>query len=185
MEIIPTEIPEVRRVRPRRFGDDRGFFSETFRSEWFPGIDFVQDNHSLSAEQGTVRGLHFQTPPFAQDKLVRVARGRILDVAVDIRVGSPTFGEHVTVELSADNWEQLLVPRGFAHGFVTLEPNSEVLYKTSDVYSSEHDAGIRWNDPTLHIAWDVEEGAVSLSERDAGLPLLADLPDHFRYEGDG
>jgi len=183
MDLIPTAIPAVVRVVAPRFGDDRGFFSETFRSEWFPGIDFVQDNHSSSAKAGTVRGLHFQAPPTAQDKLVRVSRGAILDVAVDIRVGSPTYGRHVVVPLSADNWEQLLVPKGFAHGFVTTEPDTEVLYKVSDYYSSEDDRGILWSDPDLGIDWGVAPEAATLSDHDAANPPFADLPEYFTFEG--
>ena len=128
-------IPEVKLITPRRFGDARGFFSETYNAKAFAEagitLTFVQDNHSLSAPAGTVRGLHFQSPPFAQDKLVRVTRGRILDVAVDIRRSSPTFGQHVTAEISAEAWNQILVPAGFAHGFVTLEPDTEVVYKVT------------------------------------------------------
>jgi dTDP-4-dehydrorhamnose 3,5-epimerase len=182
MELIPTALAAVVRVVPPRFGDDRGFFAETFRSEWFPDIDFCQDNHSLSAKAGTVRGLHFQIPPAAQDKLVRVSRGSILDVAVDIRVGSPTYGEHVVVPLGADNWEQLLVPKGFAHGFVTLEPDTEVLYKVSAYYSAEHDRGILWNDADLDVDWGVAPEAATVSEKDAANPPFADLPEYFTHE---
>ena len=183
MDLIPTAIPVVVRVVPARHADDRGFFSETFRSEWFPDIDFCQDNHSLTAKVGTVRGLHFQSPPAAQDKLVRVSRGAILDVAVDIRVGSPTYGRYVAVTLSAENWEQLFVPRGFAHGFVTLEPDTEVLYKVSDYYSADHDRGILWNDPAIGIDWGIDPAAATVSEKDTGNPPLADLPEYFTYEG--
>lgn len=178
MELTATALPEVLLARPQRYADNRGFFSETFRSEWFSELDFVQDNHSLSVDSGTLRGLHFQIPPHAQHKLIRVARGRIIDVAVDIRAGSPTFGEHVAVELSEENWEQLLVPKGFAHGFVTLEPNTEVLYKTTGYYSREHDHGLLWNDPVLGIDWGVDDPV--LSERDRHHPTLEDLPDYFR-----
>jgi dTDP-4-dehydrorhamnose 3,5-epimerase len=180
--LLPTDIPDVVRVRPARHGDERGFLSETFRSEWFPDLAFVQDNHSLSAEVGTLRGLHLQRSPRAQAKLVRVAKGAILDVAVDVRSGSPTFGQHVAVELSAENWEQLLVPVGFAHGFVTREPNTEVLYKVTDTYSAEHEVGIAWDDPDLAISWGVEADQVILSERDRGHPPLTQLVPIFTYE---
>lgn len=183
MEISATELPEVRILTPRKFGDDRGFFSETYNkralTELGLALDFVQDNHSLSASAGVLRGLHYQIPPLAQDKLVRVVRGAILDVAVDIRRDSPTFGRHVAVELSAANWRQLLVPVGFAHGFVTLEPDTEVLYKVSDYYSPDHERGICWDDPQLAIEWGVDAGSVTLSARDRAHPRLADQPDLF------
>jgi dTDP-4-dehydrorhamnose 3,5-epimerase len=146
MNIVETAIPAVKIITPRQFGDDRGFFSEVFSARDFSAIDpssgFVQDNHSWSAKSGTVRGLHFQTPPFAQGKLVRVTRGRILDIAVDIRKSSPTFGRHVAVELSAENWSQLWIPPGFAHGFSTLEDNCEVLYKVTAFYAKDCDYGL-------------------------------------------
>ena len=146
LNIKSLAIPDVKLVAPKLFTDHRGFFSEVFNYRLLRGngidLEFVQDNHSLSVEAGTVRGLHFQAPPHAQGKLVRVARGRILDVAVDLRRGAPTYGQHVTAELSAENWLQLWVPPGFAHGFCTLEANTEVLYKTTDYYSPQHDAGL-------------------------------------------
>jgi len=165
---------------PRRFEAARGFFCETFNERAFAqqaGIRcrFVQDNQSLSRRIGTVRGLHFQTQPFAQDKLVRVGRGRILDVAVDIRRDSPNFRRHVAVELSAANGRQLFIPAGFAHGFCTLEEDTEVLYKASAFYSPQHDAGILWCDPELAIPWPVASGEAVLSDSDRGRPLLADL----------
>lgn len=147
------------------------------------GLDlaFVQDNHSLSADVGTVRGLHFQLPPFAQDKLVRVVRGAIFDVAVDIRRGSPTFGRHVSAIVSAKEWNQILVPIGFAHGFCTIEPDTEVVYKVTNYYSPQHDRGLRWNDPALGIEWpDVAANAV-LSERDARQPMWSELTEFFDY----
>jgi dTDP-4-dehydrorhamnose 3,5-epimerase len=178
-----TEIPAVRIVTPKKHGDSRGFFSEVYnQSEWRrAGLDyvFVQDNHSFSAAVGTLRGLHFQTPPFAQDKLVRCARGRILDVAVDIRRSSPTFGRHVAVELSADNWRQLLVPSGFAHAFLTLTPDCEVLYKTTAVYSAANDRGLAWDDPDLAISWPAPPGGPLLSDKDKRWPRLRDLKDAF------
>lgn len=183
LQVEPTAIPEVKVIKPARFGDARGFFSEVYnRDRLFKAgleFDFVQDNHSWSAKAGTVRGLHFQSHPFAQDKLVRVIRGRILDVAVDIRRSSPTYGRHVAVELSAENWLQLLVPIGFAHGFCTLEPDTEVLYKVTGSYSAEHDRGIAWDDPDLAIDWPVQADAAILSEKDLRHPHLADLPAYF------
>ena len=183
LSVESLEIPEVKIIRPKRHGDARGFFSETWSrralAEAGIDIDFVQDNHAFSAEAGTVRGLHFQTPPFAQAKLVRVVRGAILDVAVDIRKGSPTYGRHVTAVISAENWHQILVPIGFAHGLATLEPETEVLYKVSAPYSPAHDEGLLWNDPALGIEWPVREAIVS--EKDRRQPTLAELPDWFRY----
>ena len=178
-----TVIPEVKVITPRKFSDHRGFFSEVYNREALrqAGVDleFVQDNHSLSVQAGTVRGLHFQSPPFAQDKLVRVTRGRIFDVVVDIRQGSATYGRHVCMELSAENWRQLLVPVGFAHGFCSLEPDTEVLYKVSRVYSAAHDCGLAWDDPDLGIDWPVEADQAILSENDRGHPRLRDLTDYF------
>ncbi|MEX6509166.1 dTDP-4-dehydrorhamnose 3,5-epimerase [Jiella sp. M17.18] len=181
-------IPDVLVLTCPRHGDDRGFFSETYNRNRFAeagiAMEFVQDNHSLSAEPGTVRGLHFQTPPFAQDKLVRVVRGAILDVAVDLRTGSPTYGQHVSAVISAKAWNQILVPIGFAHGFVTLEPDTEVVYKVSNVYSPEHDKGLLWNDPALGIDWGVSEAAAILSAKDKVQPRLADLPAYFSSDKD-
>ncbi|MEM9420370.1 MAG: dTDP-4-dehydrorhamnose 3,5-epimerase [Planctomycetota bacterium] len=186
MEIIPTDIPAVKTLRPKRFGDHRGYFAEVYSLPKLldSGIDltFVQDNESLSAEQGTVRGLHFQSPPHAQDKLVRCVQGALLDVAVDIRKGSPTFGQHVTAVLSAENGDQLLVPKGFAHGFATLEPNTMVMYKVTDVYAPQCDSGILWKDPALSIDWQTAEGAAILSDKDVKLPLLADLDSPFLHD---
>jgi dTDP-4-dehydrorhamnose 3,5-epimerase len=178
-------IPEVKIIRPDKHGDERGFFSETYsrRDLTAAGIDleFVQDNHALSAQKSTVRGLHFQAPPFAQDKLVRVVRGEIFDVAVDLRVGSPTYGGHVSAKISAEFWDQILVPKGFAHGLVTLEPNTEVLYKVTNYYSPEHDEGIRWDDPELDIDWPVAATNALLSARDKKHPSLRALPEYFHY----
>lgn len=183
MDIESLAIPDVKLIRAKKFGDARGFFSEVYSRPALAkaGItmEFVQDNHSRSEKKGTIRGLHFQTPPFAQDKLVRVTRGRILDVAVDLRRGSPTFGRHVSTEISAENWTQVLVPIGFAHGFCTLEPDTEVLYKVSSIYSPVNDGGVIWNDPDLGIDWQLDAAAPVLSDKDAKLPRLRDLPPLF------
>ena len=183
MKITATAIPDVLLIEPQRFGDARGLFSETYSRAAFAKagltMEFIQDNQSQSAKVGTVRGLHFQTPPFAQTKLVRVMRGRILDVAVDIRRSSPTFGRHVTAELSAKNWMQLLVPVGFAHAFVTLEPDTEVLYKVSNIYAPQNDAGILWTDPDLGIAWPILPAEATLSDKDVRLPRLKDVVSPF------
>jgi dTDP-4-dehydrorhamnose 3,5-epimerase len=183
MEIERLSIPDVLLLTPRRFGDDRGFFSETFNAAaWRQAgleADFVQDNHAYSAEKGVVRGLHFQLHPSAQGKLVRVPRGAILDVAVDIRRGSPTFGKHVSAVISAENWRQIWVPVGFAHGYVTLTPDAEVIYKVTSGYAPALDRGIRWNDPALGIDWGVTEQDAILSEKDRKQPLFADAPDLF------
>jgi dTDP-4-dehydrorhamnose 3,5-epimerase len=183
MQVIDTAFPEVKVLQPAKHGDERGFFSETFSTKALQAAglvaEFVQDNQSLSVQAGVVRGLHFQLPPMAQDKLVRVLRGAIIDVAVDVRRGSPTFGKHIAVELSAENWRQLLVPRGFAHGFATLVPNTEVFYKVTAFYSPEHDRGIRWNDPALGIDWRVDPAMAILSGKDQKTPLLRDAVDLF------
>lgn len=185
MDVISTLFPEVKILVPAKFGDQRGFFSETYsrrtlaKAEIF--LDFVQDNYSCSTEAGTVRGLHFQSQPFAQDKLVQVVRGAILDVVVDIRHGSPTFGKHVSIRLSAKDWQQLFVPVGFAHGLCTLEPHTDVMYKVSNYYSAAHDRGLRWNDPALGIDWPVPAGKAIVSARDEALPPLAALPRYFNY----
>ena len=188
LQITSLDIPDVKILTPRKFGDDRGFFSEVYNKQRLSDagidLDFIQDNQSLSAETGVLRGLHFQKPPMAQAKLVRVVRGRILDVAVDIRRGSPTFGRHVSAEISAEAWNQILVPVGFAHGFVTLEPNTEVIYKVDAPYAPETEAGIIWNDPDLGIAWPVAAEDVQLSAKDEILPTLAELDVIFDYQGD-
>jgi len=176
MEILETAIPDVLVIRPRRFEDARGFFAETYNERALAqrGVDirFVQDNHAYSARKHTLRGLHYQAPPAAQDKLVRVVRGAVLDVAVDIRRDSPTFGKWVSRVLSEENFEQLLVPKGFAHGVLTLEDHTHVLYKVSAHFSPEHDLGLRWNDPAIGIDWGVDEQDVLLSEKDLAQPLL-------------
>lgn len=184
MKATRLAIPDVLLLEPVRHRDHRGFFSETYSkralAEAGVEIDFVQDNHSLSRERGVVRGLHFQTEPAAQDKLVRVPRGAVFDVAVDLRHGSPTFGKWVGAILSADSWHQLLIPKGFAHGFCTLEPDSELLYKVSDYYAPECDRGVAWNDPDIGIDWPVAPEAAVLSDKDAKQPRLADLPAYFK-----
>ncbi len=183
MRVIETEIPAVKRIVPNRFGDDRGWFSETFRADRLAeaGIvdAFVQDNQSFSARKGTVRGLHFQTAPAAQGKLVRVLQGAVLDVAVDLRRASPTYGRHVAVRLDADQGEQLYLPVGFAHGFCTLELNTMVAYKCTTYYSREHDGAMLWNDPDLGIAWPVGADEAVLSDKDKAAPRFSDLPAFF------
>ncbi|MBV8683154.1 MAG: dTDP-4-dehydrorhamnose 3,5-epimerase [Caulobacteraceae bacterium] len=178
----------VKLVRPRRFGDDRGWFSETWsaRASERIGIprEFRQDNHSLSRPARTLRGLHFQVPPHAQAKLVRCVRGRIWDVAVDVRAGSPTFGTWIGAELSAENGNQLFVPVGFAHGFLTLEPDTEVEYKVTDFYSPECDGGLIWDDPDIAVAWPLGGASPILSPKDAVLPRLADFRSPFVYDGE-
>ena len=183
MHVECLDIPDVRVLSPKKFCDRRGFFSETYNKQAFAAlgidIDFVQDNHSYSADKGTVRGLHFQTPPFAQDKLVRVARGAVFDIAVDLRRSSPTYGRHVSAVLSAEAWNQILVPIGFAHGFMTLEPDTEVIYKVSNYYAPDHDKGLLWNDPTLGINWPIPDDEAVFSEKDRKLPRLAELVTPF------
>lgn len=183
MQVIDTEIPAVKRVVPKRFGDDRGWFSETYRVDVLAAAGItdplVQDNQSFSAETGTVRGLHFQLAPAAQAKLVRVLAGAILDVAVDLRRTSPTYGRHVAVRLDAAGGEQLYVPPGFAHGFCTLEPDTMVAYKVSAYYSREHDRNLLWNDPDLAIAWPVAADDAVLSDKDRVAPRLSDLGTVF------
>jgi dTDP-4-dehydrorhamnose 3,5-epimerase len=186
MKIETTLLPGVVILTPQRFGDDRGWFSETWNATRLAaaGLDmgFVQDNHSMSAKIGTLRGLHYQRPPHAQDKLVRCSRGAILDVAVDFRRGSPTFGRWVGVELTPENGRQLLVPKGFLHGFVTRAEMTEVQYKCSDVYAPDCDGAVRWDDPTIGIDWELTE-APTLSAKDLAAPLLADVVSPFVWEG--
>ena len=183
--LIETAIPGVWAIRPQQFPDNRGSFSETYNARTFAeaGIRlcFVQDNQSISARKGTIRGLHFQIPPMAQAKLVRVINGAVLDVAVDLRRGSPTYGHHVSRVLSAANQEELLIPAGFAHGFCTREDDTVVLYKVSNFYSPPHERGVRWNDTTLAIDWGVSETAALLSERDQAYPGVAELSSVFEY----
>lgn len=174
-------------LQPRRFGDDRGWFSETYvEARWrAAGVTdrFVQDNQSFSARAGTVRGIHFQRPPHAQAKLVRCVRGAILDYAVDLRAGSPTFGRHVVAELSAENGRQLYVPVGFGHAFLTLTSDAEVAYKVSDVYAPDCDGGVAWDDPDIGIDWPLPPEGATLSDKDARLPRLRDFDSPFAYDG--
>lgn len=183
MIVEPTEIKEVITITPARFGDDRGYFSEVYNEKKFAeatelDVSFVQDNESLSAAVGTLRGLHFQTAPFAQGKLVRVLAGRLLDIAVDIRKSSPTFGHHVAVELDAETGKQLWVPEGFAHGFVTLAPNTILSYKVTDFYNPQADRSLLWNDPALQIEWPVTSDKVQLSEKDRTALKLEQLKEN-------
>jgi dTDP-4-dehydrorhamnose 3,5-epimerase len=181
VEAFPIEGPKL--IRLKRIEDARGFFSEIYNKSLFReligDVDFVQDNFSVSKIKGVIRGLHFQSPPFAQGKLVRATRGSIFDVAVDIRRSAPTFGEFISVILSADNWSQLWVPPGFAHGFCALEPNSEVAYKVTEFYNRDHDLGLAWDDPALGIPWPVAVEDAFLSERDRLHPVLSALPAYF------
>lgn len=186
MQIDKTNLPGVLILTPRRFGDARGWFSEVWSRRTLAAagldIEFVQDNHSRSLDAGTVRGLHFQSPPHAQTKLVRCGRGRVLDVAVDIRRGSPTFGKWAGVELSAENGRQLLIPAGFLHGFVTREPESEVLYKCSDYYAPDCDGAVRFDDPDLGIDWGIDPAMAVLSDKDRAAPLFRNFATPFTYE---
>ncbi len=187
MYIQSLTIPEVKLITPKKFGDQRGFFSETYHKKHLAeqGVNtkFMQDNHAFSARKNTVRGLHFQIPPFAQAKLIRVVQGAILDVAVDIRQGSPYFGQHVSAVISEKKWNQIFIPEGFAHGLVTLEDNTAVLYKVSNYYSPEHDKGLLWNDPDLGIDWQINMEEAILSDKDQVQPRLRDLPEYFTYQG--
>jgi dTDP-4-dehydrorhamnose 3,5-epimerase len=178
----------VQLLAPRRREDERGWFVETYHGQIHHGLGitcrFVQDNHSMSRVPGTLRGLHFQAPPHAQAKLVRCVRGAIFDVAVDLRAGSPTFGHWVGAQLSAENGRQIFVPVGFAHGFLTLEPESEVIYKVSDFYAPACEAGIAWDDPDIGISWPLGRAATPLlSEKDRALPRLKDLTLSIPYDG--
>lgn len=186
MDIQQTNLEGVKVLTPRRFGDDRGFFSESWsrRAMQEAGLeyDWVQDNHSLSARVGTVRGLHFQSPPHAQDKLVRCGKGALYDVVVDARKGSPTYGQSFGEVLSFENGKQLLVPKGFLHGFSTLEPDTEIIYKCSDYYAPECDGAVRFDSPGLGIDWQLGDAEPVLSDKDAKAPLFADFDSPFVYE---
>ena len=186
MQVETTPLAGVFVITPARFGDHRGFFSESYNKAALAkhGIDltFVQDNHSLSDTVGTVRGLHFQAPPKAQDKLIRCGKGRLYDVMVDIRRGSPTFGKSFGVELSFENGKQVLVPAGLAHGFVTREPGTEIIYKCTDDYAPETEGALLWNDPALNIDWGINDADAVLSDKDKIAPKLADLESPFSFE---
>jgi dTDP-4-dehydrorhamnose 3,5-epimerase len=185
MDVVALDIPEVKLLRPPRFRDFRGVFCELYNRQALSlcgiSVDFVQDNCSLSQAVGTIRGLHFQATPMAQAKLVMVLKGRVRDVVVDCRKGSPSFGRHVAADLDGENWQQLLVPEGFAHGFCTLEPDTTVLYKVSAPYAPKLDGGILWNDPDLGIDWPVEAGNAVVSDKDKQLPRLRDVNSPFHY----
>ena len=188
VQITTTKLPGVLILTPARFGDARGFFSESWNRKTLAAqgitLDFVQDNHSLSAQIGTIRGLHFQSPPHAQAKLVRCGRGCLFDVVVDIRRGSPTYGHWLGAELSAENGQQILVPAGFLHGFITRAPDTEIIYKCTDYYAPACDGAVRFDDPDIGIDWGLPAGvAPVLSDKDAGAPLLRDLDSPFIFEG--
>lgn len=178
LDVRPLEIADIKEIRPVRHSDERGFFSETWNAQsWSEAgidLDFVQDNHSLSVRPGVLRGLHYQVGTTAQDKLVRVVRGRIFDVAVDIRRSSPTFGRWVGLELSAEQWNQLLVPKGFAHGFVTLVADTEVVYKVTAPYCHADERVIRFDDPAIGIDWPLPASQLTLAQRDRDAPAMAD-----------
>ena len=186
VRVTKTDLPDLLILEPARFGDDRGFFSESWNRKTLQGqgidIDFVQDNHSLSAAVNTVRGLHFQSPPHAQAKLVRCGRGVLFDVAVDVRRGSPTYGHWFGIELSAENGKQLLVPAGFLHGFATRAPDTEIIYKCSDYYAPECDGAVRFDDPAIGIDWGLSGPAI-LSDKDAKAQLLGAFDTPFVWEG--
>ncbi len=187
MQVTDTAFPEVKVLSPKKFGDARGFFSEVYNEKTMKaaGINytFVQDNQSYSAEPFTLRGLHYQTPPFGQTKLVRVLRGAALDIVVDVRKGSPNLGKHITVELRPDLWNQILVPEGFAHGILTTEPHTELFYKVTNYYSPANDRGIIWNDPQLAIKLPCDPSKLILSDKDLKLPLFKDADLPFTYKG--
>jgi dTDP-4-dehydrorhamnose 3,5-epimerase len=189
MEVVATNLPGVLLLRPRHFNDARGYFVETYnqRAAQAAGLaaDFVQDNQAYSFKRGTVRALHFQVPPHAQAKLVRVLRGAVYDAAVDLRAGSPTYGRWTAVTLTARGGEQIFVPRGFAHGYCTLEADTEVAYKVDDYYAPECEQGLIWNDPTLAIDWPVAATDAVLSDKDRKLPRFADFVSPFRYDRAG
>lgn len=189
LSVRSLEIPEVLEITPKQIRDSRGFFSETFNDVEYRArgidIEWIQDNHSFSAEKGVLRGLHYQCEPFAQDKLVRVIRGAIMDFAVDIREGSPTFGQYVGLEVSAQKWNQILVPKGFAHGILTLQPETDVLIKVSGRYSPEHDRAIRYDDPQIGIDWPFHGMTPIMSKKDRGAKPLCEHQTGFTYQHHG
>jgi len=186
MECISLDIPDVKILRPVKHGDERGFFSEVYSARNLAKVglevNVAQENFAFSKEAHTVRGIHFQTPPCAQAKLVQVVSGAIYDVAVDLRKGSPWYGQWVGAEISADNWNQILVPVGFGHGLCTLEPNTAVIYKVTDFFSLENDKGIHWNDPDLNIPWPLDGHEPIVSAKDQVQPFLADFDSPFIYQ---
>jgi dTDP-4-dehydrorhamnose 3,5-epimerase len=186
MNVHEFDVPGLKLIVPKRFSDPRGYFSETWSDRQFrqeiADVTFVQDNQSVSTRKGTLRGLHFQKPPFAQGKLIGVVSGSILDVAVDIRLGSPTYRRHIAIKLDASEGVQLWVPPGFLHGFCTLEDETEVFYKVTSYYSPTHDAGVLWSDADLAIDWPVDSGSVALSAKDERLPPFSEVPVFFKYE---
>ena len=183
MEIHSLSLPEVKVIIPKKFGDNRGYFSETYNTKSLSAnnlnLEFVQDNQSHSVEKNVLRGLHFQSPPFAQDKLVRCLSGSFLDVAVDIRKESPNYGKYITEVISSENFKQILVPKGVAHGILTLEPNTILLYKVTDYYSAENDLGLLWNDESLCIPWGVDHSDVITSDKDKNQPNFKDFVSPF------
>jgi len=185
MELVETSLPDVVLITPARFGDKRGFFSEIFNHRALADLgidfDFLQENHSFSTERGTLRGLHFQAPPASQTKLLRVLRGAVLDVCVDLRHGSPTFGQHIMVELTAESGQQILCPKGFAHATLTLIPDTEIAYKVDAYYAPELDLGIRYDDPDLRIDWPFSSEQLILSRKDRELPRFRDIPRLFSH----
>jgi len=185
MDVIETNIPDVKLITPARFGDKRGFFSEVYNRSALAdiGIDieFIQDNHAYSADTGTLRGIHLQAPPATQTKLLRVLRGAILDVCVDLREGSPHYGHHVMAELTAESGQQILCPKGFAHGTLTLKPHTEITYKVDTYYAPELDLGVRFDDPDLGIDWPFSRNELIISEKDLNLPRFQDLPAIFSF----
>jgi dTDP-4-dehydrorhamnose 3,5-epimerase len=187
MEVKSTDLPGLQVLIPRYFHDPRGYFVETYNARTAERVglmtSFVQDNQSFSIKRGTVRALHFQVPPMSQAKLVRVLRGSIYDAVVDLRVGSPTHGRWTALTLTARGGEQLFVPRGFAHGFCTLEPETEVAYKVDEYYTPTHESGLAWNDPTLAIAWPISPTDAVISDKDRKLGRFADFVSPFRYDG--
>lgn len=187
MKVEQTALPGVILITPPRFGDHRGFFSESYSktklSDAGIDMDFVQDNHSMSSTVGTVRGLHFQVPPHAQDKLVRCGKGALFDVAVDVRKGSPTYSQWVGYELSSENGQQLLIPAGFAHGFMTLQPDTEIVYKCTDYYAPKTEGALLWNDPEIGIEWPIQGIGPAISDKDAIAPGIDGYDSPFVWEG--